>query len=403
MHTIKLVYVATLAVTIVVFILSVAGYAFTQHPLLLYKLLWSLVALAYIVSASVPIKLRKLKLATWMLVALYATIGALILFFWGASAPIGVLLLGFSIFIVGITQRTGFLVLVTIVAIVILFLAQIMNSAGVIVPSRPTPLSSDGYLDFAGFSAILAVFAVLSLFSKRMREKITKNQKSLHHFAELGQLSAATIHELANHFSVLSMDIEDLGKGHRNSKLIQQIKSSINNIERTIQEARLKIGSVDKANNLDLTSTLPIILDSLSRNSLGQGVAIKYSASHRKSFFVEGDSMRLSQIITVIINNSIDAYQQPRSHDKTCVIDVGISIRQRSATIYIRDYGPGISRIKRSALFSPQRSQKTHGMGVGLFIAKEMIETHFNGTINIDPSYKYTQFNIVLPKQTLIE
>lgn len=429
----RLIYSGTLAVAVILFVLLLVSYFALQNTYTLPRVLWSLAALIYIGAIFIPIKYKLFKTASWMLIGLYAIIATLILVFWGVSTPIGVLLMGFSIVLAGVMLGARFIIPVTIGAILLMTIAQMSNSLGIVTPDRSSFIVPGNFGDVAAYSAVLAVFALLSWLSRRqleqalqkalsaeralkreksllavrlerqtrrLREAQLQEMRQLYHFAELGQLSTSILHELANHLSVLNMDIDDLDQKHRGSKAIKRAKSSIQDLEAMISKVRLQVHSTNTSEKIDLITAVPEILDSLSDKTTQSGVFIRYSTTDKKTFLISGDTLRLSQIMTVLVTNSIDAYEGTDKRIVRPAIDVGLKLEPKAAVIYVRDYGSGISPRKRTQLFLPQRSKKKHGMGIGLFIAKEMVETHFNGSINIDPSYQYTQFNVTIPKQS---
>lgn len=427
----RLIFTGTLIVAITLFALLLISYFVIQNTYILPRVVWSAIALLYILLILIPIKRKSYVAASWMIISLYASVATFVLIFWGISTPIGVLLMGFSVVLAGVMLGASYIIPVTIVTVFLMILAQSTTSTGIIVPDRSSFIVSGNFGDVAAYSIVLAVFALLSWLSRRQleqalnkalkAEKALKREKSLlairldqqtkklrdaqlqemkqlYHFAEIGQLSTSILHELANYLSVLTMDIDDLDQRHKDSKSIQRAKSSITDLERMISKARLQVHTTNSNEKLNLVNVVPEIISSLTQKAHKAKVSIKYSAPDRKSFTVNGDSLRLSQVITVLVTNSIDAYKETYPHKNRQVIYVSLTANHDHAVISIRDYGPGIPRRKRDGLFSPHQSKKKHGMGIGLFITKEMVETHFKGQIEIDPSSEYTQFNIILPK-----
>ena len=109
----------------------------------------------------------------------------------------------------------------------------------------------------------------------------------------------------------------------------------------------------------------------------------------REPVRVFGDADRLTQVVTNLIQNAITyAYDQP-------VIDLRLSTVQNQgsgqafAQIEVQDYGPGIDPADQEAIFSRffqgrqanQRSWK--GLGLGLFIARQIVEQH-GGALTVE-------------------
>jgi PAS domain S-box-containing protein len=113
---------------------------------------------------------------------------------------------------------------------------------------------------------------------------------------------------------------------------------------------------------------------------------------------VFGDKDRLGQVFINIINNAIK--YSPR------VTEIGVRIykeKSNTVAIAIKDYGIGIDPVNQERIFErffrvEGRNEQTYpGFGIGLFIAKEIIERH-QGTISVKSEKgKGSEFTILLP------
>jgi hypothetical protein len=81
---------------------------------------------------------------------------------------------------------------------------------------------------------------------------------------------------------------------------------------------------------------------------------------------------------------------------------LSIEIKQDSnwVFIYIKDNGKGISKSKQSQIFEPGFTSKKRGWGLGLSLAKRIIEEYHKGKIKVFQSEinKGTTFQIALKK-----
>ncbi|HEX5547855.1 MAG TPA: PAS domain-containing sensor histidine kinase, partial [Ktedonobacterales bacterium] len=91
---------------------------------------------------------------------------------------------------------------------------------------------------------------------------------------------------------------------------------------------------------------------------------------------IDGDLVRIEQIVLNLLTNAMKyAPQSPR-------IDVRVRRVQDQAEVQVQDYGPGIASEKLPHLFSRyyQADQKTSqaqtGLGLGLFLTKELVTSH---------------------------
>ncbi len=92
------------------------------------------------------------------------------------------------------------------------------------------------------------------------------------------------------------------------------------------------------------------------------------------------DSNRLAQVITNVLGNAIKYSPEERP------VEISVSQNTKHALVQVRDYGDGISKEHLPHIFEMfyrtpnMRASSTRGFGLGLAIAKEIVELH-NGRI----------------------
>jgi signal transduction histidine kinase len=67
------------------------------------------------------------------------------------------------------------------------------------------------------------------------------------------------------------------------------------------------------------------------------------------------------------------------------------------ARITVRDDGPGIPPKLRGRIFEPGFSTKTSGWGIGLSLARRIVEENHDGTLRLIPTDRGASFEIILP------
>lgn len=98
---------------------------------------------------------------------------------------------------------------------------------------------------------------------------------------------------------------------------------------------------------------------------------------------VEGDEVRLRQVIDNLVGNAI------KYSPDGGIIEVGGHCDGDSVTLYVRDPGVGLAERDRERVFERfyrvdgALSRKTQGTGLGLFLAKAIVEAH-GGHIGVD-------------------
>ena len=125
---------------------------------------------------------------------------------------------------------------------------------------------------------------------------------------------------------------------------------------------------------------------------------IKISIAFLEPVQINGDAVRLRQVIWNILHNAIK-YTQPGGQIKIFLED-----KADSAFLTIQDTGIGIPEEHLPNIFNrffrvdKSRSRKEGGSGLGLSICKHIVEAH-KGRIDVESQLgKGTKFKIRLPK-----
>ena len=91
-----------------------------------------------------------------------------------------------------------------------------------------------------------------------------------------------------------------------------------------------------------------------------------------------GDRIQLQQVILNLVVNGIDAMRDTPSENR--IISIRTSRVENFAELSVSDRGPGIPEDKLKEVFEPFFTSKAEGMGMGLSIARTIVEAH-NGRI----------------------
>ena len=118
-----------------------------------------------------------------------------------------------------------------------------------------------------------------------------------------------------------------------------------------------------------------------------------------KFLVVRGDEQRLRQVLDNLISNAI------KYSPEGGVIEVGGMNDGASVTVYVRDQGVGLSEQDQERVFErfyrvdSALSRKTQGTGLGLFLARAIVEAH-GGKMRVEsePGHGST-FYFTLPQQ----
>jgi signal transduction histidine kinase len=120
-----------------------------------------------------------------------------------------------------------------------------------------------------------------------------------------------------------------------------------------------------------------------------------FSVITRDALPILGDRIQLQQVILNLVANGIDAMKDTSTENR--IISIRTSRVEKFAELTVSDLGPGIPEDKLKEVFEPFFTSKAEGMGMGLSIARTIVEAH-NGQIWADNrDHGGASFRIRLP------
>lgn len=370
-------------------------------------------------------------IAQWMIISLYLIIGLTVFFFWGNHSPIGILTLGFVILLSSIFLGSKYILRTTLLVVTGLVAIQLAVNLDLYQPDMAYVQQQSTFGDILSYAAMFTIFALTAWIASRQNEtslsralsaeKALRQEKrllasklrtqerilrqaqhdemqQLYKFAELGQLTTSLLHQLANHISVLNLDIKAFSD-QKDANVMKHINHILISINDMINSVRLRIAHSNQTKKFEVTKCIETVISdvTINKNLRALKVAIKLEDYlEKKHRFIVGDPMRLGQVMTILINNAVQAIIE-QGVNKESAVRILLQSNAESFEIHVIDNGIGIPTSKRAALFSPLRSSKKDGMGIGLYIAAEFIQTHFNGKLQIDSLHDKTCFKIEIP------
>ncbi len=375
------------------------------------------------------------KLVAVVLTLLIAILGCFVAIQWGVLNTNSILLLSLAVVMAGILISARYSLYMTFGLTIVLAGLQHAQSTGAMHPDLSWLSTQPTIGDVIGFSAILFVIALVSwLFNRQMEaslirarqsEKALQRQKDLlevkvekrarqleaaqlekmqqlYRFAELGQLSTALFHDLANHLSTVNLDIEGLAAGEQ-PDIMRRIQRNVGHINDIVRRVRQQIGGKSTTEAFDVADEVREVVKILSPTAEQAGVTVETAIekSVKPSLSYKGDITRFRQVILNLISNGIEAYPKPtrRSQPSDRVVTVGLKRQHSTLFISVTDYGRGIRAADQLKIFEPFYTTKKEGVGIGLFIVRQVVEKDFGGELAVTSTKQQgTIFVISLPK-----
>ena len=146
--------------------------------------------------------------------------------------------------------------------------------------------------------------------------------------------------------------------------------------------------------NLDLNDVARETVGFLSTLAVGRKVEL-VSVITPDALPILGDRIQLQQVILNLVVNGIDAMKDTPSENR--IISIRTSRVENFAELSVSDRGPGIPEDKLKEVFEPFFTSKAEGMGMGLSIARTIIEAHHGQIWAENRDHGGASFRIRLP------
>ena len=119
---------------------------------------------------------------------------------------------------------------------------------------------------------------------------------------------------------------------------------------------------------------------------------------YNKATYIHSFENELQQVILIILHNAVDHFMDKNIKDPK--INIIIKEVNNSVIIAIEDNGGGIAEMDIEKIFEPYYTTKfvNDGTGLGLYMAKMLVESSMNGHLSVHNTKQGAYFEIALAK-----
>ena len=218
---------------------------------------------------------------------------------------------------------------------------------------------------------IIFFFFIIAFFAFSSTKKAEQNRVWV-------GLSKETAHQLGTPISSLLAWVDLMKMKYEDDKMIGEMSKDVSRL-RIIAERFSKIGSAPDLQLVSLNETILNAVQYIS-NRTSEKVKIQCHFPDKNHIFIKLNVPLFEWVIENLCKNSIDAM------DGSGKIYINISKTEKDCIIDVRDKGKGIERKNYRAIFNPGFTTKSRGWGLGLSLAKRIIEEYHNGKIFVKSS-----------------
>jgi len=261
----------------------------------------------------------------------------------------------------------------------------------------------------AGLIAVL-----LSEHRRRQLAEVQSRQRMVElahvtRFSTAGELTASIAHEINQPLGSILTNAETaaaiLQSQHSDiaeRSDIAELKDIVNDIlqdDRRASEVIRRMRSLLKKapfelKRLDLNDVVRDTVEFLSSLAVGRKVEL-VSRIAPETLSILGDRIQLQQVILNLVVNGIDAMRDTSSENR--IISIRTSRIDNFAELSVSDRGPGVAEEQLNEIFQPFYTSKAEGMGMGLSIARTIIEAHHGLIWAKNRDHGGASFRIKLP------
>jgi signal transduction histidine kinase len=237
--------------------------------------------------------------------------------------------------------------------------------------------------------------------NRALQERLNEAEK----LSLLGRFAATVAHEVRNSLNFINLTIDQIRAKHQDGddRPARDLQRNLGNIKDEISRLNHLVNDVLTAGRqapptlspCDLRATLTEALALVGRQASNQGIQIKQDLALDLPIF-RLDSAQIKTCFLNILTNAIQAMPgggQLRIFAATSKMPDGAECLQ----LHFADTGPGIPFAEREKVFAPFYSTKATGFGLGLAIAKKIVEDHAGRVFVADGDQAGTDLVVQLP------
>lgn len=217
----------------------------------------------------------------------------------------------------------------------------------------------------------------LETLTAQLREQLEAKEK----MATLGEESSEFVHDLNNPLSVINGYVQMLIEDVREKKgadpaltvdYLEQIEKGVARCRDMLTLWRERSRRIDSSvRRIDLGELVAEIAKNMQPLAVAKGAKIQLAAG--PACFIEGDNIQVFRAVQNIVGNALEAVRATRGE-----IRIRWRTDGRRALVEVEDNGGGFPPDKIADMHTRHYTTKgaTGGMGLGLFITKNIVQAH---------------------------
>ena len=213
--------------------------------------------------------------------------------------------------------------------------------------------------------AVVMLFIIIAIFALLVSKKAEQNKVWV-------GLSKETAHQLGTPISSLMAWTEILRENYPDDVLIPEMDKDVKRLQ-LIADRFSKIGSAPEMKDVELGELLQHVVEYMNRRT-SQKVEITYTTPE---ITVNVNPQLFEWVFENLCKNAVDAMEGKGT------INISAHADDRITIIDVSDNGKGITSQNLQDVFKPGYTTKKRGWGLGLSLAKRIVEEYHHGKIYV--------------------
>lgn len=253
--------------------------------------------------------------------------------------------------------------------------------------------------------SIGGIVCIMDDITERIQQKQFLIQQSK--LAEMGDMVAAIAHQWNEPLVELSALVQDIQTSYLLNELKEiNVKDFVNDsmvqikyMSKTLSDFRNFLKPSTKKKLFSISKALNEINEIIGKQIFYSNIIMNFNYENKdEELLIYGYENEFKQVLLNLINNAKNKIVENKNEDnKKYKIDINIKRCQNFNTIQIVDDGGKIDEKIINSIFEPYFTTKESGTGIGLYMAKVIIEDKMRGTISVRNDENRVIFTIKLP------
>lgn len=231
---------------------------------------------------------------------------------------------------------------------------------------------------------VVIIFVLIALFALFSSMKAEQNKVWV-------GLSKETAHQLGTPISSLMAWVEMLKDNYPGDEMLPEMEKDVKRLER-IAERFSKIGSIPEPKDTDICEVIDRVVSYMNKRISNKVVITAHI--EKAPVLVKMVPSLFEWVLENLCKNAVDAMNGSGK------IDIYLQEHSQMVTLEVVDTGKGMTKSSFKDVFKPGYTTKKRGWGLGLSLAKRIVEEYHKGKIFVKCSEigKGTTFRIEMPK-----